>query len=411
MRVLIVSQYFWPESFRINDLALGLRERGHNVEILTGMPNYPNGSFYPRYGYLGPFRDHYQGIPITRVPIVPRGNTRGWQLALNYISFIFTAALFGPVRCRGKFDAVFVYEPSPITVALPGLVMKVMKRAPMLLWVQDLWPESLAATGVVRSPWILGQVRKLVDLIYRRCDRALVSSKGFAGHVAASGLDSHCITHVPNWAESLYRPLKSTPESIQSELPQGFKIMFAGNIGTAQSFETIIAAAKKLQAFQDIQWVILGDGHLRPWVEEQVRDLGLAYQFHLLGQRPTDSMPEYFSAADALLVTLRASPVFALTVPSKVQSYLACGKPIIASIDGEGADVVTESGAGIACPASDSERLAETVLSLYRMPKEERQVMGRNGRAYFEANFERELVIGKIEQLMMSAIRENSCAY
>jgi glycosyltransferase involved in cell wall biosynthesis len=185
--------------------------------------------------------------------------------------------------------------------------------------------------------------------------------------------------------------------------------MFAGNIGSAQSFETVIAAAKRLREIRDIQWVVLGDGHLKPWVEEQIRLLDLGDRFHLLGQRSVESMPGYFSAADALLVTLRASPAFALTVPSKVQSYLACGKPIIASLDGEGADVVVESGAGIACPASDPERLAESVMSLYRMSKEERQIMGRNGRAYFEANYERELVIGKIEQLMMSAAQEYSC--
>jgi glycosyltransferase involved in cell wall biosynthesis len=187
-------------------------------------------------------------------------------------------------------------------------------------------------------------------------------------------------------------------------------IMFAGNIGSAQSFETILAAADKLRALRDIQWVVLGDGHLRPWVEEKVRQMGLEKQFHLLGHRSTESMPGYFSTADALLVTLRASPAFALTVPSKVQSYLACGKPIIAAIDGEGADVVVESGGGIACPAEDPARLAETVLSLYRMSKEERQVMGRNGRAYFEANFERELIISKIEQLMVTAMGEYLCA-
>jgi colanic acid biosynthesis glycosyl transferase WcaI len=410
MKILIVTQYFWPESFRINDLVLGLKERGHTISVLTGMPNYPSGNFYPSYGYFSPSHAHYEGIPITRVPIIPRGNKRGWQLAINYISFIFTAGLLGPIRCRGTYDVVFVYEPSPITVALPGLVMKVVKHAPMLLWVQDLWPESLSATGAVRSPWVLRLVRKMVDFIYRRCDHVLVSSKGFAGHVAASGIDSRRIAYVPNWAESLYRPLERPPASVQSELPHGFKIMFAGNIGSAQSFETVIAAADQLRAFRDIHWVILGDGHLRPWVEEQIRQMELQSQFHLLGQRTMESMPGYFSAADALLVTLRASPVFALTVPSKVQSYLACGKPIISAVNGEGADVVIESGGGVACPAEDSGRLTEAVMTLYRMSEEERQVMGRNGRAYFEANFERELVISKIERLIVTAMQENPCA-
>ncbi|MEQ1775285.1 MAG: glycosyltransferase family 4 protein [Burkholderiales bacterium] len=410
MRVLIVSQYFWPESFRINDLALGLKQRGHIVEVLTAMPNYPSGHFLPGYGCFTPASELYEGIPVKRIPIVARGSRRSWQLAANYASFILSASLLGPLRCRGNYDVVFVYEPSPVTVALPGLVMKALKRAPLLFWVQDLWPESLSATGAVQSPWVLRQVRKLVDFIYRRCDHVLVSSKGFTGHVAASGLNKQRISHVPNWAESLYRPLDATPVSVLAELPPGFKVMFAGNIGSAQSFETILAAADKLRAFPEIQWIVLGDGHLKPWVEEQVRQYGLERQFHLLGQRPMESMPGYFSAADALLVTLRASPVFALTVPSKVQSCLACGRPIIAALNGEGADIVMASGAGLACPAEDPERLAETVLSLYKMSHEERQAMGRNGRAYFEAHFERELVIGKIEQLMNSATREYTCA-
>jgi glycosyltransferase involved in cell wall biosynthesis len=410
MKILIVTQYFWPESFRITDLAAGLLQRGHQVEVLTGMPNYPSGRLFPGYRVFAPASEQHQGIPIRRVPILPRGSRRNWQLAMNYASFLITASVLGPLRCRGNYDVVFVYEPSPITVALPGLVIKAFKRAPMLLWVQDLWPESLSATGAVRSPWLLRQVRKLVDFIYRRCDRVLVSSKGFTVHVAASGMDEQRIAYIPNWAESLYRPLDIAPASVQAELPPGFRIMFAGNIGSAQSFETIVAAADKLRAWTEIQWVVLGDGHLKTWVEDQVRLLGLENQFHLLGHHATESMPGYFSAADALLLTLSADPVFALTVPSKVQSYLACGRPIIAAINGEAAEVVIAAGAGLACPAEDAELLAETVMSLYKTSKEERQAMGCNGRAYYEANFERDLVIGRVEQLMISAKQEYPCA-
>lgn len=410
MKILFVTQYFWPESFRITDLAIGLSQRGHQIEVLTGMPNYPSGKLFPGYRALGPATERHEGILVKRVPIIPRGKKRNWQLAMNYASFVITASLFGPCRCRGKYDVVFVYEPSPVTVALPGLLMKAFKRAPMLFWVQDLWPESLSATGAVTSPRILGLVSKLVDFIYRRCDLVLISSKGFEPHVTASGLNNARVVHVPNWAENVYRPLNIVPASIQAELPSGFLIMFAGNIGSAQSFETILAAAEKLRASQDIHWIVLGDGHLKPWVAEQVQQRGLAKQFHLLGQRPVESMPGYFSAADVLLVTLRADAVFALTVPSKVQSYLACGRPIVASINGEGAEVVRESGAGLACPAEDPEQLAEAVTSLFRMPRDKRHAMGRNGRAYFEKNFERDLVIGKIEQLMISAKQDHTCA-
>ena len=149
MNILIVTQYFWPESFRINDLALGLKQRGHEVEILTGMPNYPARKFYPGYGFFSPAEERFEGMRVVRIPLLPRGSRRNWRLAANYASFVLSAALLGPLRCRGRYDAIFVYEPSPVTVALPAILLKAIKRAPLFLWVQDLWPESLSATGSV----------------------------------------------------------------------------------------------------------------------------------------------------------------------------------------------------------------------------------------------------------------------
>ena len=409
MKILIVTQYFWPENFRINDLAVGLKDRGHDVEVLTGMPNYPGGQLFPGYGGFLPATQSFQGIPVNRVPLVPRGARRNWRLAANYASFALSASVIGPLRCRGKIDAIFVYEPSPVTVAIPGIVLRTLKSAPMLFWVQDLWPESLSATGAIHSPWTLRLVQRLVNFIYRRCDLVLVSSKGFKNHVLSSGISEDCIAYLPNWAEELYRPLAETPASVQAEMPGGFKVMFGGNIGSAQSFETIIGAAERLRQHPDIQWVVLGDGNMRPWVADRIRALGLERQFHLLGQRPMDVMPAYFSAADALLVTLRADPVFTLTVPSKIQSYLACGKPIIAAINGEGADIVIESGAGIGCPAENPDKLAQAVLSLYRKPEHERHAMGRRGRAFFETNFEREMLLSQLERWIVDLSGKEPC--
>ena len=179
MKILIVTQYFWPESFRINDLALGLKERGHMVTVLTGMPNYPSGRLFQGYGLFSQSKDEFQGILIHRVPLIPRGKGERWRLALNYLSFTCFASLLAPLRCRGVFDLIFVYEPSPITVGLPALVLKPLKRAPIIFWVHDLWPESLSATEAVRSEPVLRSVAKLVRFIYRRCDRILVQSEGF----------------------------------------------------------------------------------------------------------------------------------------------------------------------------------------------------------------------------------------
>ena len=398
MNVLVVSQYFWPEAFRINDLVRGLKERGHEVTILTGKPNYPDGSFFSGYSFSSPIREDYEGVKVLRVPLVPRGSGSGRMLALNYLSFVLFASLLGPLLCRGMFDVIFVYEPSPVTVGLPALVMKKVKKAPLMLWVQDLWPESLSAVGAVRSKRALRWTTRMVRYIYRGCDRILVTSRGFVPRVEAVGASPEKVRYWPQWAEALYKPVEvevGAPE--REEMPEGFRVVFAGNVGTAQSFETILAAAEKLKGYPGIHWVVFGDGRRRRWVEDRVRELELEGHVHLLGRRPPESMPRYFALADALLVTLKRGLIFSLTIPAKVQSYLACGRPVVAALDGEGARVIEESGAGVAAPAEDAGSLAEAVLRLYETSLEEREEMGRQGRAYSEEHFEREKLLDQLE--------------
>jgi len=406
VHILIVSQYFWPESFRVNDLALGLKERGHAVAVLTGLPNYPTGRFFPGYGFFTPSSEEFNGLPVYRVPLIPRGSGQRWRLALNYFSFAIFASLLAPVHCRGAFDLIFVFEPSPITVGIPAIMLKKFKRAPVMFWVQDLWPESLSATRAIRSELLLHWVAKLVRFIYQRCDRILVQSEGFIPSVTALGADPQRVAYFPNWAETIYRPVATAEDAPErKEVPAGFCVMFAGNIGAAQSFETILEAATLLRQHQDIHWVVVGDGHRRAWVEGQILERGLKQSVHLLGPRPAEVMPHYFALADALLVTLKCDPIFALTIPSKVQSYLACAKPILAALNGEGARVVRESGAGLVCPAEDAKALAESVLRLSRMSPQERAAMGQKGRTYFEANFEREKLLDRLEGLMLEMVK------
>ncbi len=410
MRVLVITQYFWPESFRINDLVLGLKERGHDVAVLTGKPNYPAGVFSPGYGFFSNSKEVFQDVPVYRVPLIPRGKAQSWRLALNYFSFVIFASVFGPFLCRGRFEVIFVYEPSPITVCLPAIVLKWLKRAPLILWVQDLWPESLSATGAVQSTFILNWVTRLVRFIYRYCDLVLVQSEAFIPCVTARGAESARVRYFPNWAESLYQAVSPGVDAQQQQkIPEGFRLMFAGNIGVAQSFETILAAAEKLKPQPDIHWVILGDGHRKAWVEDRVRALGLQGRVHLLGRRPVESMPHYFALADAMLVTLRRDPIFSLTVPSKLQSYLACAKPIVAAVDGETSRVLLASGAGLSCAAEDAHALAQAVLKLYRMNPMERQEMGQKGRTYYETHFQRELLLDRLEEWIREFGEIQSC--
>ena len=396
MNILIVSQYFWPENFRINDLALGLVERGNKVTVLTGIPNYPDGCFFPGYGIFKKSREEYGGVRIVRIPVVPRGRGGALRLIINYISFTANACLLAPFLLRSKFDIIF-FSLSPLTEGIPALVMKKMKKIPVVFWVQDLWPESLSATGVVTSSLALKAVEKLVRFLYLRCDRILVQSRAFIPVIEKRGGDAKRIAYFPNSAEELYRPVSVEPDAPERKnIPEGFCVMFAGNIGAAQDFETILSAAEQLKEYDDIHWVIVGDGRLRPWVEAQIEERGLTKTFHLLGRHPVELMPRFFSIADVMLVTLKKEYIFSLTIPSKVQSYLACAKPIIAAIDGEGARIIKESGAGIACPAENPQALAEVVLKIHRMSNADLQDMGLRGRSYFEQHFERTVLIDRL---------------
>jgi glycosyltransferase involved in cell wall biosynthesis len=401
MRILIVTQYFWPENFPINDLALGLQEKGHNVAILTGVPNYPVGNFFHGYSYFKKRRENFNGLTIIRAPLIPRGRGSGLRLALNFLSFAFFASLFGPIYCRGKFDLIFVYEPSPITVGLPAIVLKKIKSAPVMFWMQDLWPESLSATDAVRSKIILKSVELLVRFIYKGFDRILAQSRAFVSPIVRLGGNPDRILYYPNSAEGLYQPLvikKSAPEC--AVMPDGFRVTFAGNIGAAQDFATILDAAEQLKNQKDIHWIIIGDGRMFSWVNKQVLSRGLEETVHLLGRYPAETMPRFFALSDALLVTLKKEPIFALTIPSKVQSYLACAKPVIAALDGEGARIIAEAGAGVACPAENPNALAESVLKMYRVKGSEREEMGKRGREYFEKNFERGLLLDRLDGWM-----------
>jgi len=411
VKILIISHYFWPEQFRINDLVLALKTRGHEVTVLTGMPNYPGGELFEGYRWWQKRHDNMDGVPVFRVPMFLRRQGRGWQLALNYFSFVLFACLLAPWYFRNQsFDVVFVYEPSPFTVGIPAILMRKLKKAPVMFWVQDLWPESLAAAGAVHSPFVLKAVGYMVRWIYRHCDRVLVQSEAFIEPAVAAGAERERTLYYPNWAESFYRPLPA--KDIQDvSLPEGFKVMFAGNMGEAQSLETIVAAADRLKGEPDIQWVMIGDGRRCDWMQEEVQRLGLEGHVHFLGRFPAEAMPEFFAHADALLVTLKSDEVFAHTIPSKVQSYMACARPVLAALNGEGARVIEDAGAGLAVAAEDDESLAEAVLELYHMPVEKRQAMGMRGRQYYDRHFERDMLVERLEQWMCEVAKEAACEF
>lgn len=398
MRLLIVSQYFWPENFRINDMASQLVARGHRVTVLCGTPNYPSGRIYPGYGWFRRVRENWRGVDIVRVPIVPRGNASKFRLAANYVSYAVCASVLGPLLCRDRFDAVLIFQMSPVTMGIAALVMKLVRRVPLLYWVQDLWPESLIAVDAIRSRWLLRPVDTLVRTLYRASERVLIQSRAFRQHVESRGVNSSRVLYFPNSAEPWYVPLPAEQaHAALAGTPRGFRVMFAGNMGSAQALPSILEAAEHTREYADIHWILVGDGSMRAWTEGQIQQRGLTATVHLLGQFPVTDMPQFFAGADVLLVTLRRDPFLALTIPSKLQSYLASGKPVIAALDGEGAAVVKEACAGICTPAEDPAALATAVLALRALAPEARQEMGRRGRNYYLAHFERDMLLRRFE--------------
>jgi len=398
MKILVVTQYFWPENFRINDLCDALVERGHEVTVYTGLPNYPEGTLFKGYSFFGPYREQKGKIKIIRSPLIPRGKNKSLRLALNYFSFFISASVLAPFLVHGKFDKIFVYEPSPITVAIPGIVLKYLKRAPMFFWVTDLWPESLEATGVVKNKTILNLVAKMVRQLYHHSDKVLVTSRGFVPRVRALGAEDDKIIYWPQWAEAFFD--KNITDYQDNKIPlSGFILMFAGNIGSAQDFGTIVKAAHLLKDQKNIHFVILGDGLMKKWAEAEIVKLGLTSTFHFLGRKPVESMPYYYSKASAMLMSLTNTDLFSITLPSKLQSYLASGKPVLASMNGEGAQIIDDWKAGMTCEASNPELLAQTIMKMAQLGSEEIKIMGDNARTCYLQEFEREQLITKLEDI------------
>ncbi len=398
MKILVVSQYFWPETFRVNEIVSELTTRGHEVTVLTGRPNYPEGVLHPDF-VAEPLRfSRYAGADVLRVPLRPRGQGN-LKLVLNYWSFVFWGCVKGPWLLRGRdFDAIFVFETSPITSALPAILLKRIKRAPLSMWVLDLWPDTLQAVGMIKTERQLKAVGLLCRFIYRRCDLILGQSRAFIDPIRRWAGSSERFRYFPQWSEEVFDagPAPDEPAPEITALGPGFNIVFAGNIGDAQDFPALLRAAALTRDHKDIRWIIVGDGRMAPQVRADIERLGLSRNVVMLGRHPVERMPAFFAAADALLVSLKAEPIFAMTIPGKVQSYLAAGKPLLGMLDGEGARVIEESGAGLVVPSGDAQALAQQALALADLSTEARARMGDSGRRYGTTHFKRAALMSQL---------------
>ena len=401
MNILIVSQYFWPEDFKINPIALELKKLGHSVTVLTAKPNYPEGVIYPEFQADPSAYSHFEGIKVVRVPILPRG--KGYvALSLNYLSFMISAMVAGPYLLRGlKFDSVLVYQLSPVTVIFPGFFIARIKKADFVPWVQDLWPESIKAVGVNLFTPIIAILKYATDSVFKRSSRVICQSKAFVDALEKRGVLRDRLVYIPNWAEDIYSrtDCEYAPELLVDETR--FTIMFAGNLGEAQDLPNILKAIEIVsQSNRNIRWVFVGDGRLRGWLEGQVQLLGLTDIVYLLGRFPVSRMPSFFRHADAMLIALTDTPVFSMTVPGKLQPYFMSGKPVLGMLSGEGARTIEQSQAGYVCRSGDYESFAQLALTMAAKSPEELQVCAINSKQYSVDEFGQDMLMNRLENAL-----------
>ena len=413
MKILFVCQYFYPEVFRGNDIAFHWAEEGHDVHVVTGIPNYPDGVFHKGYGLLRKRHEtlvqdvqgvkKFKGsIEITRLPIFPRGNNK-IMLMLNYFSYLIVAWVYMLFHALfHKYDKVFVQQLSPVMMSAPGVLYKRVRKVPLYTWVLDLWPESLTAAGGINNKYVLGFFKHYVKSEYKHSDKILISSRSFEKSIAEYGDYSYKIVYYPQWSDA--SPEVQDVQKFKSlslpELPEGFKLMFAGAVGEAHGFECTMQAALLTKKHKDIKWVVVGDGRKLDWVRSFVKEHGLEETVFTLGRFPAETMPWFFKQADVMLVTLNDDPLFKLYAPAKISSYMAAAKPIIAVLNGEGAEVIREAQCGWSLPAGDAEGFAKLAIELSQMRKAVLEEKGKNALKYYNGHYIKEDCLKRLDELM-----------
>lgn len=399
MKILIVTQYFYPENFKSNDLAFELKKRGHDVTVLTGLPNYPEGEIFEGYGIFKNRKQVINGVKIIRSLLLPRGKGGGLRLFINYYSFAFFAsvkAFF--LRLNNRFDAVIVHEPSPITQYYPALLINKIWETPVYFWVMDLWPESLSIAGGVKNKFVLNYYTNVIKKFYKNAEKILITSKGFRGAINEKGNFDDKIVYFPNWAEdAISEGNKNFPIP---ELPKGFKVMFAGNIGEAQDLDSIMKAALELKDEKHIQFILVGDGRKMPFVKDFVDQNNLNDTISIMGRFPVEAMSSFFDKADVMLVTLKDDPIFNLTVPAKLQAYMSASKPIVAMLNGEGSENIIDAECGFTVSAGNYVGLSETILKASLLSADDLRILGENSRSYYERYFKMSACISNLENII-----------
>lgn len=401
MKLLIFTNHFFPENFKVNDIAFTMASKGHDVTVLTAIPDYPEGHFPEGYGFFKKRRETINGVKVIRMPLIARGKGGGIRLILNYLSLLFSSLFYALwLAFTQKYDKVFVHHTSPIMIGVPAIIVKRIQKIPLYFWNLDLWPESLTAAGGINNKTILKWVNKLVIFTYNNSDKILMSSMGFKTSILEKGDFADKLIYFPNWAESIFEAQKDDYEI--PTLPEGFKIMYAGNVGEAQNLEKLMEVALKLKNELEIKWIIVGDGRKLNWVKNFVSEHQLQETVFFLGRFPFESMSSFYKEADAMLLSLKDTEIFRVTVPARLQSYIACSKPVLGMINGEAANIIHESNCGYTSNANDVDEFVNQILKMSQLSSEELKTLGANARLYYDKHFLRAHKLSELEELLIS---------
>jgi glycosyltransferase involved in cell wall biosynthesis len=408
MRILMLTQWFSPEPF-YKGLAFvkELSKLGHHVEVLTGFPNYPEGKIYQGYCVRFFQREKMEGISVLRVPLYPSHDNSAFKRVLNYASFAVSSALIGSLTAK-RPDVIYAYHP-PASIGLPSAVFKVLRNVPVVYDIQDLWPDTLSATGMLPNKAALRMVEKWCQFIYRRVDKIVVLSEGFKRVLSSRGVPAEKLEVVYNWCEEDQIPPPKRDESLASELGLAgrFNILFAGTMGKAQSLDSVLIAASHLATrCPSIQFVFIGGGVEVSRLKRRAQEMRLTNVL-FLPRRPMTEIGQILALADVLLVHLKDDPLFRITIPSKTQAYMSAGRPILMAVEGESAYLVKTARAGVICRPEDPQSLVEAVEQLFLLPRAELDAMGANGRKFYLAEFCMKIGVRRIERILQSACASN----
>lgn len=403
-RVLIVCQHFWPENFRINDIADYFVEQGHAVDVLCGLPNYPKGEFLPGYGYLKKRHEIRNNIRIDRVLEIKRGNNSNLRIFLNYISYPFFSLFHIPKLCFRKYDHIFIYQLSPVMMASAGILLGKIKRIPTTMYVLDLWPENLFSVLDIKNKFLRSIVTHWSDWYYKKANKLIALSSAMQERLAVvTGKPKKDISIIPQVAEAIYEQTIED-KSLKKKHGSTFNVLFTGNISPAQDPGSMVSAAEILykKGLHDIRWIIVGDGMSRKDMELMVSEKGLSDIFTFEGFKPVEDIPKYANIANVLVGCLVKSTLLEATIPAKVMSYIALAKPVVLAMDGEAQDLINNKiGNGFAGQSEKPEELADNILKVYNMTDKQRAILGEKAREYHSKNLSRNKVLGELAKIIV----------